>query len=125
MNKWIVLIFFLVMMNEGFMQDSLNEKATEQAWRVLQQLRADEQERLEAEATEKARRDFISRIRAAKRGGREEGRKERDVELRIELAIKMMNSNKPIEEILEFTGLSSEEILEITSNNNINYKFNA
>ncbi len=43
----------------------------EQAWGVIKQLSADEQERLEAEATEKARRDFISRIRAAKREGRE------------------------------------------------------
>ncbi len=41
------------------MQVSVNQPAMEQAWGVIKQLSADEQERLEAEATEKARRDFI------------------------------------------------------------------
>ncbi len=99
------------------MQESINQPAMEQAWGVIKQLSADEQERLEAEATERARRDFISRIRAAKRKGREE----RDVELRIEIATEMLHDKASIEKISKYTGLSPVEILEIARSNNIVY----
>ena len=90
--------------------------AMEKAWGVIKQLSADEQERLEAEATEKARRDFISRIRAAKR----EGREERDIELRTSFAVKMLRHNDPVEYISELTGFSVEEIAGIARNINVN-----
>ncbi len=98
------------------MQVSVNELAMEQAWGVIKQLSADEQERLEAEATEKARRDFISRIRAAKR----EGREERDIELRTSFAVKMLRHNDPVEYISELTDFSAEEIAGIARNINVN-----
>ncbi|MCR5563314.1 MAG: hypothetical protein K6F46_08105, partial [Desulfovibrio sp.] len=46
----------------------------EQAWGVIKQLSADEQERAEAEAVEKARRDMVARIRSAEMKGRAEER---------------------------------------------------
>ena len=110
------LEFFAARTEEQFMQVSVNEPAMEQAWGVIKQLSADEQERIEAEATEKARRDFISRIRAAKREGRKEER--------IEIAIEMLQDNAPIEKISKYTSLLYEEIYEIARKNNINYKFN-
>jgi predicted transposase/invertase (TIGR01784 family) len=36
----------------------------------------------------------------------EDGKKEKE----IEIAKKMLNKNKPIEEIIEFTGLTKEEV---------------
>ena len=42
--------------------------------------------------------------------GMKEGRKEGEKQKQIEIAKKMLNKNKPIEEIIEFTGLTKEEI---------------
>ena len=42
--------------------------------------------------------------------GKKEGRKEGEKQKQIEIAKKMLNKNKPIEEIAEFTGLTEEEV---------------
>ncbi len=83
----------------------------EKAWGVIKQLSADEQERLEAEATEKARRDFISRIRAAERKG--ESNKS------IKVATIMLQHNENFEYISEVSGLSIEAISDIARSINV------
>ena len=45
--------------------------------------------------------------------GMKEGRKEGEKQKQIEIAKKMLNKNKPIEEIMEFTGLTKEETNEL------------
>ena len=52
------LEFFAARTEEQFMSLALNDTAMEQAWGVIKQLSADEQER--AEAVEKARRDMVA-----------------------------------------------------------------
>jgi predicted transposase/invertase (TIGR01784 family) len=49
------------------------------------------------------------KIADAEKKGKEEGREEE----KIEMVIKMLAKNKPIDEIIEFTGLSIEEILKL------------
>ena len=93
------------------MQVSLNEPAMEQAWGVIKQLSADEQERLEAEATEKARRAFISRIRAAERKG--------EANKSIKVATIMLQYNVNFEYISEVSGLSIEAISDIARSINV------
>ena len=111
------------------MQDLSNQPAMEQEWGFIKKLSADEQERFEAEDREKALRDYISRIHAAKKEGheegREEGREEGHIEERVEVAIKMSQDNLPIESISKYTRLTYEEISEIIRKNNIDYKFKA
>ena len=97
------------------MQVSLNEPAMEQAWGVIKQLSADEQERLEAEAAEKARRDFVSGIRSARMKGREEGRLEGRAEGLTEGRIEGLTEGKSKERLEWITnmlaeGLSIEQI---------------
>ena len=106
------LEFFAARTEEQFMQVSVNQPAMEQAWGVIKKLSADEQARLEAEDREKALRDHISRMSAAKKEGH------------VEVAIEMLRDNAPIEYISKYTHLNSEEILEIARKNNINYKIN-
>ena len=73
---------------------------------VLKELSADERTRLLAEAQEKARRDEASRVNWARQEGREEGKREQA----IKIARKLLKLNRPIDEILEATGLTLKEI---------------
>jgi predicted transposase/invertase (TIGR01784 family) len=89
---------------------------------VLKELSADEQMRMLADAREKARRDIASRMNWARhegraegkeegrQEGREEGRKEGKTENKIEIARKLLARNRPIDEIIEDTGLTRREI---------------
>jgi predicted transposase/invertase (TIGR01784 family) len=69
---------------------------------VLKELSADERTRLLAEAQEKARRDEASRVNWA----REEGKREQA----IEIASKLLKLNRPVDEIVEVTGLTIKKI---------------
>ena len=51
---------------------------------------------------------------SAKKVAREEGRQEGHKEKSIEIAKKMKSKNMPIEEIIELTGLTKEEIESLT-----------
>ncbi|MCR5561790.1 MAG: hypothetical protein K6F46_00240 [Desulfovibrio sp.] len=86
----------------------LTSGMSEQAWGVIKQLSADEQERAEAEAVEKARRDMVARIRSAEMKGQSE--------TRLAIATKMLRRNIPIDDICELTGLSSEEVSALVHN---------
>ena len=70
------LEFFAARTEEQFMQLVQNDPAMEQAWGVIREMSADEQERAEAEAVEKARRDMVARLRSAEMKGLAEGRAE-------------------------------------------------
>ena len=69
---------------------------------VLKELSADERTRMLFEEREIARRDYVSRMNGAKREGRSEGINE--------VARNLLKRNRPIEEIMEDTGLTREEI---------------
>ena len=69
---------------------------------VLKELSADERNRMLYEEREKARRDVASLMGGARR----EGSNERA----LTIAHKLLNRNRPIEEIMEDTGLTREEI---------------
>jgi len=77
-SRW--LEFFAARTEEEFMQLAHSSPEMEKAWGVIKQLSADEQERAEAEAIEKARRDVAARLRSAEMKGREEGLAEGRVE---------------------------------------------
>jgi predicted transposase/invertase (TIGR01784 family) len=57
--------------------------------------------------------DFLKRQRAYENGveeGKKQGIEEGSKEKQLEMAKKMLNKNEPIEKIIEFTGLTKEEI---------------
>ena len=76
----------------------------------LEEISADEATRKIYEDREKARRDMASRLAGAKREGKIEGKKEGEYNKAIEFARKLLKRNRPIEEIIEDTGLTHEEI---------------
>ena len=104
-------------------------KNVKKADKVLERISKDPKERERYEAILKA--EFNQRISNQKfmdkgiiegeaRGkiigreeGMKEGRKEGEKQKQIEIAYKMLNKNKPIEEIMEFTGLTKEETNEL------------
>ncbi len=95
------------------MQVSLNEPAMEQAWGVIKELSADEQERLEAEAAEKARLDFVARIRYAEMKGRQEGLNEGKQKERLGIVSYMFNHGHSPDEISAAIGLTLDEVVEL------------
>ncbi|GHT88797.1 hypothetical protein AGMMS49543_27430 [Betaproteobacteria bacterium] len=84
----------------------------------LMTLTEDEQARMVADARDKMRWDIESRERAAKKEGheegREEGRGEGREERQLEIARRLLARNRPIEEIIEDTGLTLEQIQALT-----------
>lgn len=94
------------------MQLAQNNPTMEQAWGVIMQLNADEQER--AEAVEKARRDMVARIRSAEMKGREEGKAEGlaegKAEVHLAIVANMLSQGLTVDQVCKFTGLSSEEV---------------
>jgi predicted transposase/invertase (TIGR01784 family) len=80
----------------------------------LQTLSEDEQTRLLAESREKLQMDIAARIQdAAEKNlekGLEKGREEGRADERRAFARKLLEDNRPIEEIMKYTGLSREEI---------------
>ncbi len=79
-----------------------NSSKNDDEWGVIKQLTPEEQEWLEAEAAEKARRDLASAIRYAEMRGRESARHE--------LVSNMLSKGLRIDQIAQFSGLSTEEI---------------
>jgi predicted transposase/invertase (TIGR01784 family) len=67
------------------------------------------------EARERGRRDIAARIEDAEKKGRKEGREEE----RLLLACKMLRRGRPMEEVMEDTGLSREEIQRLWSEGRI------
>ncbi|MDR2637468.1 MAG: Rpn family recombination-promoting nuclease/putative transposase [Zoogloeaceae bacterium] len=72
----------------------------------LVELSQDERTRLLAESREKMRRDIAAREQGAANKGRVEGR----VEAQLAIARKALSKNMSIEDIMDLTGLSAEEI---------------
>ena len=101
------LEFFAARTEEEFMQLAQNNPTMEQAWGVIMQLSADEQERAEAEAAEKARRDMVARIRSAEKKGREQGL----AEGRMAIVDYMLGQGHTADEISATIGLPLEEVL--------------
>lgn len=66
------------------------------------ELEEDEHERYLAES----RMDYVLQLNSCKLDGYEKGKKERN----IEIAKIMLKNNEPISKIMEYTGLSEEEI---------------
>ena len=66
------------------------------------------------EDREKVRRDMASRMNGAKLEGKKEGILEGKREQSIEIAKKLLKRDRPIEEIIEDTGLTREEIKSVT-----------
>jgi predicted transposase/invertase (TIGR01784 family) len=69
---------------------------------ILKELSADERTRMLYEEREKARRDIASMMEGAEQKGRQAQT--------IEIARKLLNRKRPIEEIIEDTGLTRDEI---------------
>ena len=81
-----------------------NEKI-EKAVLVLKELSQDEKTRLLYEEREKARRDYESRLEGAYEQG--------EINKAIDMAKKALNNKMQISEIMEYTGLTHEEIEEL------------
>ena len=115
LEQWLWLIVGRKEKVEMAVKENKNVKKAD---KVLERISKDPKERERYEAILKA--EFNQRISNQKfmdkgiiegeaRGkiiGREEGKKQNQ----IEIAKKMLNKNKPIEEIAEFTGLTEEEV---------------
>jgi predicted transposase/invertase (TIGR01784 family) len=92
--------------------------AMEQAIRAYHQITEDSEFREMERLREKARHDEASALRHARDEGRAEGRAEGHAEGRtesrventLEIARKMKNAGRPLNEITEFTGLPAKTI---------------
>ena len=86
--------------DDGKVLDMLSQRNPQmrKAVGVLKELSADERMRMLYEEREKARRDIVSRVDGAKKDTQEE------------IARKLLKRNRPIDEIIEDTGLTCEEI---------------
>ena len=99
------LEFFAARTEEQFMQLVQNDSIMEQAWGIIKHMSADERERAEAEAVEKARRDMVARLRSAEllghtkglEEGLEKGKKEGLAEGKAEVALAMLQGGLSIE----------------------------
>ncbi len=115
LEQWLWLIVGRKEKVEMAVKENKNVKKAD---KVLERISKDPKERERYEAILKA--EFNQKISSQKfeergeaRGkiiGREEGKKEGEKQKQIEIAKKMLNKNKPIEEIAEFTGLTEEEV---------------
>ena len=96
------------------MQLVQNDPAMEQAWGVIKHLSADEQERAEAEAVEKARRDLVSRLRSAEikghTAGLAEGEAKGKAAERLALVTSMLSRGYTMEQISDILGIIPEEV---------------
>ena len=116
------LEFFAARTEEQFMQLAQHSPAMNQAWGVIRHMSADERERAEAEAVEKARRDMVARLRSAellghtkgleegKKAGLEEGKKAGLEEGITNVAMNMIQHGMPVNTISDLTGLTIEKI---------------
>jgi predicted transposase/invertase (TIGR01784 family) len=86
--------------------ESMEVPAMEQAIRAYHQITADSEFREMERLREMARHNEASALRHARDEGRAEGR----VENTLEIARKMKNAGRPLNEITEFTGLPAETI---------------
>ncbi len=84
------------------MQLVQNNPAMEQAWGVIREMSADEQERAEAEAVEKARRDMVARLRSAELKGLTEGQ--------LGIVTYMLSQGRTADEISSLIGLSLDAV---------------
>lgn len=69
---------------------------------IYKELSADERTRMLAESRENARRDEASRMRGAERKKAKE------------IAREMMGDNMPVSQIIKYTGLSQDEIFQLS-----------
>jgi predicted transposase/invertase (TIGR01784 family) len=95
--------FFRADKEEEFEMLATQNPAIGEAVGKLKELSQDEALRLLAESRQMAQWDEASRLRGARREGRQEGR--------YAIARNMLRRNRPLEEIVEDTGLSLAEIL--------------
>ena len=62
---------------------------------------------------------LATRIKDAKRQGFIEGEAKGEAKKSKETAIKMLRKNKPLSEIMEFSGLSKEDIVSLANENGL------
>ena len=117
------------------MQLVQNDPAMEQAWGVIKHLSADEQERAEAEAVEKARRDMVARLRSAEilghtKGlaegkaaglaeGMAQGKAEGKLAERLALVTSMLSRGYTTEQISDILGLVTKEVQALAAKANL------
>ncbi|GHU20233.1 hypothetical protein AGMMS50243_14280 [Betaproteobacteria bacterium] len=115
---WDWLGFLKAKSKEEFVMLAEKNPEVKKAVAKLMTLTEDEQARMVADARDKMRWDIESRERAAKKEGheegREEGRGEGREERQLEIARRLLARNRPIEEIIEDTGLTLEQIQALT-----------
>jgi predicted transposase/invertase (TIGR01784 family) len=110
--------------DRGDVLDMLAEKnpKIKKAVGILKELSADERNRMLFDEQEKMRRDIASMMGGAKKEGimegikegtikgRKEGLKEGEAKAKKEFALNLLKNNLSIEKIIEYTGLTREEI---------------
>lgn len=78
----------------------------QKAYKRLEEMSVDEQKRWEYEMRQKAIRDHRHMLASGKREGLREGR----IEGKIEMVQKMLADKMPLDKVIEYSGLSLEEI---------------
>ena len=88
------------------------------AYDKLEEISADEEKRLEYEERQKAIRDYRHILASGRREGMREGLKEGEKSGRhknaIETARRMLADNLPLEKVVEYSGLSLEEVQKLS-----------
>ena len=110
-KRLLWLMLFRAETEEDLAQIEAMEVAVmEEAIRAYHQITADSEFREMERLRELARHNEASALRFARNEGKAEGRTEGQAEERLEIARKMRNAGRPLNEITEFTGLSAETI---------------
>ena len=108
LNQWLAIIDDT---DRGKIEMAKSKnKIIEEADFEIKYYTASEEARYLADMRDLWESDRVSAINSAKRKAIEEGRKEGETKKQIEIAKKMLEKNKSIEEISELTELSEEEI---------------
>ena len=109
-NKLEQWLWLLIGEEEKIKMASKKNKTIEKVVEDLDEMSADENERIEAYKRKIAIWDYNVNINEAKKEGMESGLQQGAQNEKIEIAKKMKQKEIPIEEIIEITGLTKEEI---------------
>ena len=115
LDMWSAFLTRHDLLNQEHLPDTINVPELKKALHVLDTMNFKPEEREAYEAHLKWLRIETNTLYKRYEDGKIEGRKEGKIEGRIEMAKKMLSKQKPIEEIIEFTELTQEEIKQIKS----------
>ena len=108
LDRWLYILKHMSKMDK--MPAYMRKPIFKKMFNIAEYSNLTKEERMYYDASLKRDWDNYSALETAKQDGKVEGKVEGKIEEKIEIARKMKVKEKPVEEIVEYTGLSAEEI---------------